>query len=238
MTTVAVLCDAPRSGNVLGTLAETSPLSEREVADLYSVLLKDTVRTVAQSGGDLLVNYRDEDAEAAVREVVAEAVDPDEARFEVQVGETFSGRVGNTATHLLEQEEVGSVAVVRPEAAFLARTQVDEAAMKLRSSEVVLGPAPGGRVYYAGFADAIDFADAYAPPALETLTDRAIGAGHAVDFIGNWPFIATGSDLADVIVQLQARRTGEAIVPPHLDEWVAAQDLVVEADETGLTLDR
>ena len=238
MTTVAVLCDAPEPGRVLESLAETSPLTGTEVADLYGALLKDAVLTVDRSGGDLLVNYRDEEREAAVREVVAEAIDPADARFEVQVGETFSGRAGNTATHLLEQEAVGSVAVVRPEAAFLARTGIDEAAMKLRSSEVVLGPAPRGRVYYASFAAPIDFGDAYAPPALETLTDRAVDAGHAVDFLGSGPLLETGADLADVIVQLRARRKGEAIVPPHLAEWVAESDLVVEADGGELTLER
>ena len=238
MTTVAVLCDAPGSERVLPGLAETSPLSESETESLYAALLKDAALSVARSGGDLLVNYRDKDAEDAVREVVAEAVDLGDARFEVQVGETYAGRVGNTVTHLLETEDTGSVAAVPPEAAFLARTQIDEAAMKLRSSEVVLGPAPGGRVYYAAFAEAIDFADAYAPPAVETLTDRAIDAGFGVDFIANGPLLETGADLADVLVQLRARRKSEAIVPPHLAEWAAESDLVVDADGGELSLTR
>ena len=237
MTTVAVLCDAPRSGRVLQGLAETSPLSEAETAELYAALLRDTVHTVARSGGDLLVNHRD-DAEAAVREVVEDAVDPGDARFEVQVGETFSGRVGNTVTHLLETEDTGSVAAVSPEAAFLARTQIDEAAMKLRSSDVVLGPAPGGRVYYAAFADTLDFEDAYAAPAVETLTDRAVDAGRGVDFVANGPLLETGADLADVLVQLRARRKSEAIVPPYLAEWAAESDLVVEAEGGALSLTR
>ena len=237
MTTVAVLCDAPRPGRVLPGLPETSPLSEAEAAGLYAALLKDAVLAVDRSGGDLLVNYR-EGAEEAVREAVADAVDPGEARFEVQVGETFAGRAGNTATHLLESEGVESVAVVRPEAAFLERTTVDEAAMKLRSSEVVLGPSPGGRVYYAGFAATVDFADAYAAPAVETLTDRALEAGHGVDFVGSGPYLETAADLADVLVAVRARRKADAIVPPHLAEWVADSDLVVEADEGGLALAR
>jgi hypothetical protein len=237
MTTVAVLCDAPREGRVLESLAESSPLSAAAVADLYAALLKDTVHAAERSGGDLLVNYR-EGAEGAVREVVADAIDPDDVRFEVQVGETFSGRVGNTVTHLLEAEGADSVAVVRPEAAFLARTTVDEGAMKLRSSEVVLGPSPGGRVYYAAFAEAIDFADAYAPPAVSTLTERALDAGLGVDFVGNGPYVETGADLADAVVQLRARRKAEAIVPPHLARWVAACDLVVDAKDGELTLVR
>ena len=170
MTTVAVLADPPHPGTALSALSESTPLSEREAADLYEALLKDTVLAAERSGGETLINYRPADAlgldidpEAELRDRLADVIDPESARFEVQVGETFAGRVGNTATHLLETEEVGTVGIARPEAALLARTDIDGAAMKLRSSPVVLGPAPGGQVGYAAFAEPIDFADCYAP---------------------------------------------------------------------------
>lgn len=247
MTTVAVLCDPPRPGLVLPELVESSVLSDAEAADLYKALLKDSVTAVARSGGKLLVNYRpnesvaieDDDAEAEVRGVVAEALeDLDSVRFERQVGETFSGRAGNTATHLLETEDVGSVAIVTPESAFLARTDVDSAAMKLRSSEVVLGPAPNGRVYFAAFAETLDFQNAYAPPAVEILTDHGLDVGLDVDFLTNKPYLETASDLANVIVELRARRKAGDVVPGYLAEWIEDTDLVVEVVDGELTIDR
>ncbi|MFQ3320577.1 MAG: hypothetical protein ACI8UR_000100 [Natronomonas sp.] len=247
MTTVAVLCDPPRPGLVLSELVASSPLEELEAADLYAALLKDSVAAAERSGGELLVNYRSddalpvagEDAETAVRNVVAEALDDlDDVRFEVQVGESFAGRAGNTATHLLETEEVGSVAITRPEAAFLARTEIDESAMKLRSSEVILGPAPGGRVYFAAFREPIDYADAYTAPAIETLTDRGLDAGLDVDFLGTKPYVETAVDLADVITEVRTRRKAAGVVPRYLAEWVADSDLVVEPTDDGLTLAR
>jgi hypothetical protein len=110
--------------------------------------------------------------------------------------------------------------------------------MKLRSSPVVLGPAPGGRVTYAAFADPIDFADCLAPPAIETLTDRARDAGHDVDFLERKPLLETTADLASVIVDVRTRQEAGAIVPPHLAAWIADSDLVVTADEDGLDLTR
>ncbi len=104
------------------------------------------------------------DPETAVREPVTRRCSPGNARFEVQVGSTFAGRVGNTVTHLLDREDVATVAAVEPTAALLNRQLIDSAAMKLRSSGVVLGPAAGGRVYYAGFGEPIDFEDSYATP--------------------------------------------------------------------------
>lgn len=245
MTTVAVLTDPPHPETALPELVESTPLSDEEAASLYTALLKDAVLAVERSGGNLLVNYRpaaalglDVDSETRIRTVLEGVVDADETRFEVQVGETFAGRVGNTATHLLETEEIGSVGIVRPEAALLTRTDVDGAAMKLRSSPVVLGPAPGGRVTYAAVTESIDFENCYDPPALETLTDRAHEYELGVDFLERKPFLETASDLADVIVEVQARRKAEAIVPPHLADWIADSELIVTADRGGLYLER
>jgi glycosyltransferase A (GT-A) superfamily protein (DUF2064 family) len=239
MTTVAVLCDPPREG-VLSTLADSSPLTPAECADLYAAMLADVCRSVEHSGGDLLVNYRDEDdAEAELRGVVRDALDdPDAARFEVQVGETFAGRAGNTASHLLEGEGVTSVAVVEPTAPFLGRSEVDNAAMKLRSNEVVLGPSTRGRVYYAGFTEPVDFEDAYAPPAVETLTDRGLDAGHDVDFLPVLPVVETGDDLAEALALIRARQRAGRIVPSETAAVLDDVGLVVEADGVDLSLAR
>lgn len=248
MTTVAVLADPPRAGLVHERLVETSPLTAEEAADLYAAGFRDVCRAVATSGGDLLVNYRandalpgeDGDSEAELRatlEPVTE-VDPEDVRFEVQVGETFAGRAGNTATHLLEREGVTSVAVVEPTAPFLTRQRVDEAAMKLRRREVVLAPATDGRVYYAGFRDTIDFDGAYAPPALETLTGRAVDADLDVDFLAMEPVIETGSDLAEVVTLVRARRAAGRNLPRHTADVLEGLDLHVSATDGRLDVER
>ena len=244
MTTVAVLCDPPRPGLAFGELVETTPLSPAEAAELYAALTRDTVRAVVRSGGDLLVNYRPDDAldvagddaEAELRELLADIVD--DARFEPQVGESLAGRIGNTATHLLETEAVASVAVARPEAAFFARTEIDGAAMKLRSTDAVVGPAPGGRVHFAAFGEPIDFADCLAPPAVATLTDRCLNAGLDVEFLERKPLLETAADLAAVVTGVRTRRRADGIVPRALAEWVADSGLAVEATGDGLAVTR
>lgn len=246
MTTVAVLCDPPRPGVVLHDLVESSPLSADDAAELYAALLKDTVQAVERSGGELLVNYRaddavtggETDAEAAVRAVVADAIDPTDTRFEVQVGESFAGRVGNTATHLLEGEAADTVGIVRPEAAFLARPDIDQAAMKLRSHEVVLGPAPGGRVYYAGFAAPIDYTDSYMGCPIETLTQRALQADHSIDYLSWKPYLETAPDLADIITNIRARHQAGVPVPQFVSQWITTSELQVTAHQDGLSVTR
>jgi hypothetical protein len=250
MTTVAVLVDPPRPGLVLDDLAETAPLSAGEAAELYSAMCRDVCRAVEASGGELLVNYRpeeslpdafasEESAEAEIRAMVRPALEsPDEARFEKQVGETFAGRVGNTVTHLLDQEGVATAAAIEPTAAFLSRQVVDNAAMKLRRHDVVLGPAADGRVYYAGFGEPVDFADAYAAPAIETLTERAIDADCSVDFMEMQPVVETGADLVTALAQLRARDRAGRIRPEQVTTYLDELGIEVVQDDGGLVLDR
>jgi glycosyltransferase A (GT-A) superfamily protein (DUF2064 family) len=225
MTTIAVLADPPREGLVGTDLAATSPLTEAEAAELYAAMLRDVLVAVDRSGGDLLVNYRPDDllpdehvtataAEAAVRAVAASALDDlDDVRFEPQVGSAFDARAGNTITHLLREEGVVSAAVVEATTPFLTRPLIDSAAMKLRRSAVVLGASTRGRIYYAGFTDPVDFAGAFDPPALETLTGRGRDADHEVDFLPIQPAIETGADLRDALPLLHARVDAERAVP-------------------------
>jgi glycosyltransferase A (GT-A) superfamily protein (DUF2064 family) len=251
MTVVALMADPPRPGLVLSELAATSPLSESEAADLYAAMLKDTMVAVSRSGGDLLVNYRSEEllpevhreaeetAEAEVRTLAVEALDdPDEARFEVQVGSSFDARAGNTAMHLLRDEEVHSAAILRGDAPFFTRAKIDSLAMQLRTNEVVLGPSTGGRSYVAGFTAPIDFADAFATPELETLTARANDAGNDVAFLEMQPTVRTGADLLTLVPAIRARWQAERLVPGHTAEFVVEAGLHVVEDDGDPTLVR
>ncbi|NHN59208.1 MULTISPECIES: hypothetical protein [Halorussus] len=247
MTVIVVLAAPPRPGLVLPELAASSPLSEAEAADLYAAMLKDTFRAAERSGGDLLVNYRDEEslpeghadagdrsAEAEVRALAADALaDPDEARYEVQVGSTVAARAGNAVTHLLDEEEVASVAVVPGTAPLLTRTEIDSAAMKLRRNAVVLGPSDRGRVHFAGFTDTVDFEDAYAAPEIETLTNRAADAGHDVDFLPPATRVETGADVLSLVPTLTARATAGRFVPEHTAALVRDLGLRVVPGDDG-----
>ncbi|WP_123534574.1 DUF2064 domain-containing protein [Halosimplex salinum] len=228
MTTVAVLVRPPESGTVLPTLVDAGAVTADEARDLYAAMVRDTCAAVESSGGDLLVNYRpvhaedeteateDEEALDAVRSLLDGALaNPDSHRYEVQVGSSLSARVGNTVTHLLEREAVKSAAVVRPTAALLERRHVDSAAMKLRQSEVVLGPATDGLVSYAAFTEPIDFEDAFTSPEVETLTDRAVDAGLSVDFLEMHPVAETAGGLATLVSQIRARQRADLRVPPY-----------------------
>ncbi|WP_435078362.1 hypothetical protein [Halococcus sp. AFM35] len=230
MTTVAVLCDAPNEG-VLADLVATTPLAESETPNLYAAMCADVFRAVEASASDLLVNYRPSasgDTEGELRALADAALEnPNAVRYEEQVGSTFAGRVGNTVTHLLESEEESSAMAIEPTAPFLTRGDIDGLAMKLRRSDVVLGPASQGRVYAAGFASTVDFADAYTPPAIETLTARANDAGLDVDYGPMAPVVETGTDLAGALALVRARRRAGRDVPHHTAECL---------DELGLAL--
>lgn len=245
MTTVAVLADPPVDGAVLPDLAG-GLLDESEATALYAAMLGDVCRAVEASGAELLVNYRPPDQvpdgvdpESAVREPLEEVLDePDAARYEVQVGSTHAARVGNTVTHLLEREGVKTAAAVEATAGLLTRQLIDSAAMKLRSAETVLGPSMSGRVYYAGFAEPVDFEDGYATPTVETLTERARDADHSVDFLPTTPVVETPQDLRTVVPLLRSRHRSDRVVPPRTTTLVEELGLRVRAGPDGPELVR
>ncbi|SFS05834.1 hypothetical protein SAMN05216559_2931 [Halomicrobium zhouii] len=222
MTTVAVLANPPEEGAVPQSLVDDGVVSEAEAATLYRAMVADVCEAVQSSGAELLVNYRPadqlsvdvEDPEDALRSVVEDELDDTgDIRYEVQVGSTFAARVGNTVTHLLEREEVQTAAAVTPTAAFLGRQHVDSAAMKLRRSEVVLGPTTDGRVYYAGFSEPVDFDGAYDAPAVESLVAAADEATLDADFLPMLPVLESATDLGTALPLLRARADAGLRVP-------------------------
>lgn len=234
MTTVVVLAAPPVPGRVLPTFV--GPLSESEAAELYRAMLTDLCETVQRGAADLLVNHPpadgdSDDPEEALRDALDDEL-PAEPRYEPQVGETTAGRIGNALTHLLESEGEPTVAAVEPTAPFLRREHIGQAAMQLRTSDVVLGPAPGGRVAFAAFGEPIDFADADAPPAVETLTDRATAAGLDVDFLPMTPVVERPADLGTALSLLAARRAAGRLVPERTATAVADLGLAVDPDGT------
>lgn len=245
MPTVAVLADPPEPGVVLPDLAETTPLSAGDAAALYESMLADVCAAVQDGAGDLLVNYRPAnqvDAAVDSRERIEAALAteiprPDDVRYEVQVGETFAGRAGNTATHLLETEGVNSVAIVEPTAAFLRREHFGTVTMELRTRDAVVGPTAGGRLYLAGFCEPIDFTEIYAPPAVQTVTDRVTDAGLDVGFAPMLPVVETATDLATAVSLVRARVRANRNVPPRFAQFVADHDLRAVSQDGDLTLE-
>jgi hypothetical protein len=243
MTVVALLADPPREGVSLPMLSETAPLSAAESVELYAAMLEDAMRTVIDSGGELIVNYRPdellpedrqtgESVEPELRGIAATATDAvDEIRFEPQVGSTPSARVGNTITHLLEEHAASSAAVLRLETPLLARRHIDSAAMKLRRDDVVLGPATDGRLYFAGFGSPIDFEHALESQPLETMTTRAADAGLSTEFLSMQPLVERGSDLATLLPMVRARLRADRRVPAATTAALEALDLSIEPGE-------
>lgn len=248
MAQVVVLADPPREGLVLPEVPETSALTASDARDLYAAFLRDAVVAAEDSGGELLVNYRpdelldeafrrDVDSESAMRDAVDPALaEPEEARFEEQVGSTPSARLGNTVTHLLEEEGASSVIVVDPRGPTLGRTGIDEMAMKLRRSEVVAVPSTRGRVAALGFDATIDFEEVLEAPTLTRVVQRALDAGLDVDFLAVEPLVETGADLVSLVSLVEARTLADRNRPEFTAEAVDELDLRLDAVDGGVAV--
>lgn len=232
MTTVVLLADPPGAVAPLGALVPDL-LSATEARQLSRAMLADVAVTVQRGEADLLVNYPADDRSVAsgLRDLLdGAAPEPDSVRYEPQIGSNRAARVGNALTHLLCEEEKKSAAVVDQTAVFLRREHVGRAAMLLRTSDVVLGPAPGGRVAFAGFREPIEFTDSYATPTLATFAERAAAAALGVDFLPMTPLVERPADLTTALAVLAARRTADRRLPPRTAALLDGWDLSVAAD--------
>lgn len=245
MTVVVALVDPPREGLVLPRLVETTSLSPSDAVTLYEAFVEDLCLAAAESGGDLLINYRPDDqlpseyqtgepVEPVFEELVINAIGEDalaDTRIEVQVGSTESARIGNTVTHLLDEEGAGSVTICDPAVPFRSRQHIDSTAMKLRRRPIVIGPAPRGRVHTVAFKDTIDFTDAFIQPSLVTLGYHARDADHDVDFAPNLTIVETHDDLLGVLAELRARQTAGRWVPSATARAVSDIGLRIDASD-------
>jgi hypothetical protein len=233
MTTVVVLADPPVR-ECVPTLLPESGDSGRNVA-LYRAMLADVCATIQHGEADVLINYRDPetvpdhvDPEATVRELLeSELAEPDAVRYEVQAGSDDASKIGNALTHLLDTEEQPTAGFARPTALFVRREHIGTTAMHLRTSDVVVGPATGGRVSFGAFTESLDFTDVFAPPAVETLTERARSAGLDVAFLPTTPLWEEPADRRSVLSLLRARMRAGALVPDRTADLIADWSLPV-----------
>ena len=241
MTTVVVPAQPPIPGTVCQEIVAGTPLTPDDGAELYRAVLKDVFTALSESTVDVVVNYPpmedvpdaadlEDSPEAILRGIAGAVVDPDrleDVRFEVQVGSDFSAIVGNAITHLLETEEEASAAVLRPCVPRVVRSILDEAAIKMRRTEVVLGGAGDGDVYFAGFTEPIDFAGAFGDVPIETIAQRAGEQGLTVDFLRNRDVLRTPRDLRSVVIRLRANVLAEKPVPRYLWSFIEERGLSV-----------
>jgi len=236
MTTMVVPAQRPTRSS----LSEHDALSPSDAQRLYRASFVDVCETVLHGEADLLVNYpnpdwfeEDVDPQADLRSILnAELPDPDAVRYEAQVGPSRASRVGNALTHLLETEDEETVAVLEPTAPLFSREHVGTLAMKLRRHEVVLGPAQSGDLYLAGFTEPIDFEDAFANPALETMTDRGRASGLGVAYLPILPRLDSGPGLATAVSLVRSRIAADGRVPTRTAAAIEEIGLFVDEDGT------
>ncbi|AOW79913.1 hypothetical protein HTSR_0723 [Halodesulfurarchaeum formicicum] len=248
MTTVVLVADPPVEGIACQRLLEETELTPADGLELYRALLGDTMETLARSTIDILVNYptaeglpAGADPEADLREIAAEAMSADrlaDVRFEPQVGSNFSAIAGNAITHLVRDEGRQSAAALRPCVPRLARSVVDEATLNLRRDDVILGPAARGDVYFAGFAEPIDFEDAFETRPIEELTRRATEADLDVGFVQQRTVLDSPADFRTVRSRIEADHLAGKPVPERFwnviqERGIEVEDGVVQSAETA-----
>lgn len=241
MTLHVLAVDPPRPGLALPELTTDGGLGAEAVVRLAEALIQDAAVAAADSGGELLVYHPTDDQLPAAHRTETAPVDElralletalpagDDVRFEPQGGSSAGARVTNAATHLLQEEDEASVAVLDGRAPTLDRAALDSAGMKLRRSEAVIGPAPNGRATYLGLTEPMDLEGAWGPPQLNPLVERAVEAEYGIDFLPMHPRVDGPAGLASVVALIEAWRAAGRRYPSHTAAAIDDLDLQVTA---------
>lgn len=235
MTTVSVLASPSGSADLVDRLGG-EVLGPEEAGRLYEAMLADACRAVERSGADLVVRVDGQDPEGVIEDLKPTLEAPDEMEV---VAHEAAARSEALASEVLRLQETGvrTAAVMEPSGAFIARRTVDSASMKLRSSELVVGPAPGGRVYFAGVAEPLDLRDRFERPAMESLAGVA-DEDRGVDFLPMLPVLDRAADLPTVVATLRARGSAGRSVPERTAGVVTDLGLAVSAADGELAVVR
>jgi hypothetical protein len=247
VTTVVLLPDPPVEEIAGERLVAETDLTPADGLAIYRATLADTLSTLEEGTADVLVNYPPADdlpansdglnPETELRRIAGTVMTPEAVeavRFEPQVGSDRSARAGNAITHLVRDEGEQSAAVLFP-TPRLVRSIVDEASLKLRRADVVLGPATRGEVYYAGFADLIDFTDVFAERPIGAITRRAREADLDVDFVRTREVLDGKASFEGVLTRIRADAIAEKPVPEHL--WETIQERNIRIEDGRITSD-
>lgn len=237
MTSHGVVVDPPRTGGVLTSLVESGAVSAADAATLYQGLVKDTLRNVETSGGELTVFVPPPDTAstgdgettepaAELRALGVESLDdPDAVTIVEQTGGSKLARTADAIEWLTANTEEATVAVLDVRAPLLFRSVLDQAAMQLRRHDVVIAPSPHGRAAYLGLAESLDASDTEPALGIEALVAQATRANLSVGFLPVQPFLESTRDLAGLRSLLRARATADHVVPVHT--FNALQELSV-----------
>lgn len=247
MTTIVLLPDPPVEGVACERLVAETDLTPADGVAIYRSTVADTLATLEEGTVDALVNYPTEDdlpdgidgvdPETELREIAATALSPEgfeDVRFEPQVGSNRSAKAGNAITHLVRDEGEQSAAVLFP-VPRLVRSIVDEAALKLRRADVVIGPAGRGEVYYAGFSELIDFTDVLEERPVEEVARRAREKDFQVDFVRSREVLSGAPDFEGVLSRITADVLADKPVPEHL--WRTIQERGIRIEDGTITSD-
>lgn len=236
MTAIGILGLPPDSASIVSNLRDTTALEIEQIQSLVAGVTQDTARAAFESGGEPLVVVPKDPGAGIIPngspdvrtylESILEPVVPENDSIQWYEHDAAPGRSLNTVLDgLAEVSNAASVAVIAPLTPFVQRRHVDTAAMRLRSADLVVGPATDGCGYFIGRHRDRAGADWSGTADLDGVVSAAQDTGEEVDWLPILPSIGQQSPMEPLRSILQLAAVAEKPVAPATRSWLSAVDL-------------
>ena len=224
--TAIVVALPPRSiAKTTDTIVDETPLSREQTTAILDGVVQDGLRAAHESGGPLSI-WIDEstrtvsewnDPRGHARNLIEGALPSDAPMPEI---DTESPTEYAAIAAAIERTNEASGAVLIPGTPFVQRRHIDEAAMRLRQTDVVLGPATAGTWYLFGHREEVEFSypeDSYLS---STIARQATASDYSMNLLRTLPGIWDGNSLADAVTTLTIADYADLSVGPFTRAWL------------------
>lgn len=153
MNGLIVFAKAPLEGKVKTRLSQNTPLTTKELCELYRSFLCDTLETSGRCVADrVIISYMPAESETLMMELSAPRIPPDKLMLQPQRGENFAQRIASSFDHAVG---IGakSVVMIGSDSPTLKPETINKAFSILNAhGGAVLGPSGEGGIYLIGIS--------------------------------------------------------------------------------------
>lgn len=246
MTALAVPVPPSDVMRIRDRLVASTPLTFDEVTKLMVATCQDVCHAVAGSGGEAFIVPLEPETSIPgwtnpseiTEEIARTATDADN-----EITVTPTQPVDETGMQRLldlvrERSDEASLAVVTPVTPLIQRRHVDAAAMRLRTSDVVVGPTSRCGWYFFGVSRETDLTLGPDACALPTITRDVLEAEVSIASIPFLPRMETNEELSTILGLVDLATITDPARAPFTRSWAERTGIQIGVEDGGVQITR
>lgn len=213
---IILFIKAPIAGQVKTRLAES--IGHDQAVKIYRCFIKDIIRTAAQTLFQIKLFYHPPGSEQLLNDWLGNKFD-----YYVQIGSDLGEKMTNAFQAVFE-ERIAQAVLIGSDIPDLPKQLIDEAFLKLKTQDAVIGPSNDGGFYLIGFRSDSFSADVFKDikwsrdTVYVNITNKLDELGLGYHILPQWRDIDTHADLMELANSLSHLKSSASETLRHLQK--------------------